>query len=73
MAYLNGKYYSVTDLKKIYYSSTKTERLTFNTFYQRIQQYNWSFDKALSYPVRKLSCNVIKEISNDNGKEKENP
>lgn len=73
MTYLNGKYYSVAVLRNIYDTSDKTERLTFNTFYQRVHQYNWSFDKALSYPVRKLSCNVIKETHNDCRKEKENP
>ena len=53
MPYLIGmKYISRKELQQIYETSEKANRLTFNTFYGRIQGFGWPIEKALNYPVR---------------------
>lgn len=56
MAYLNGIYYSRKKLREIYDNSEiKTENLTFNTFYQRVHELNWSIEKSLTYIVKRIN------------------
>ena len=53
MPYLPGiKYISRKELQEIYNTREKADRLTFSTFYGRIQGFGWPIEKALNYPVR---------------------
>lgn len=45
---------TIDQIRQYYQDHNKNPRLTFQTFYGRVHQCGWSFEKALNYPVRFL-------------------